>query len=173
MGARAVATNPDLNDIVSEAISPALALLPPAMDSRLARVLLLTIGLQESQYLTRVQMAGGPARGYWQFEHGTPATRGGVTGVYLHKATAELLNQVCNERGHAFVVTDIYNALTWDDVLAAALARLLMWTDPHPLPTDSAGGWDMYMRTWRPGKPHPARWPGYYQRATSVVQPAD
>ena len=167
-----MATAPGLDEVINDAINPALALLPPQMTSDAARVLLLAIGLQESQFLTRVQMAGGPARGWWQFEHGTPATRGGVTGVYLHKATAELLNHVCNQRGHAFVVTDIYNALTWDDVLAAALARLLMWTDPHPLPTDSAGGWDMYMRTWRPGKPHPARWPGFFARAADQVKPA-
>jgi hypothetical protein len=169
----AVTTAPSLNRIEHAAINPALRLLPAAMDSDYARVLLLTIGLQESQFLTRTQMGGGPARGFWQFEHGTPATRGGVTGVYLHQASASHLLDVCNARGVPFVVTDIYNALTWDDILAAALARLLMWTDPRALPKDAPGGWDFYMRTWRPGKPHPARWAGFFAQALAVVQPED
>jgi len=38
-------------------------------------------------------------------------------------------------------------------VLAAGLARLLLWTDRPPLPAlqDVEGGWQLYLRTWRPG----------------------
>jgi hypothetical protein len=166
-----VTTAPSLIKIEHAAINPALRLLPAAMDSDRARVILLAIGLQESQYLTRVQMGGGPARGYWQFERGTPATRGGVTGVMLHTASAAHLLSVCNARGVSFDSLEIWNALTWDDVLAAALARLLMWTDPRTLPDDAPGGWDLYMRTWRPGKPHPNRWAGFYAQAVATVEP--
>lgn len=165
-------TAPGLDKVLQSAINPALELLPAQMTSDTARILLLAFGLQESQYLTRVQMAGGPARGWWQFERGTPATRGGVTGVMLHQASAPHLLDVCNRRGVPFESAAIWNALTWDDILAAALARLLMWTDPRALPTDSAGGWDLYMRTWRPGKPHPARWPGFFAQAAEQVKPA-
>ena len=38
------------------------------------------------------------------------------------------------------------------DVLAAGLARLLLWTDPSRLPRlgDADGAWQLYVRTWRP-----------------------
>ena len=63
----------------------AFALLPPAMDTPDARVLLLAIGLQESKFSHRLQI-GGPARGYWQFEQG-----GGVRGVRLSALRVDLL----------------------------------------------------------------------------------
>jgi len=49
--------------------------------------------------------------------------------------------------------TAIWNAIEFDDVLAAGLARLLVWSDPRPLPSlgDDEAAWALYLRTWRPG----------------------
>ena len=54
-----------LSDVVEKAIKPAFTLLPSRMRSREALVMLLAIGLQESLFKRRRQMANGPARGFW------------------------------------------------------------------------------------------------------------
>lgn len=109
---------------------------------------------------------GGPARGFWQFEQG-----GGVRGVLTHAASAALARQVCEVRGVAPTSAAVYAQLESDDVLAAAFARLLLWTDPARLPAvgDSQGAWDLYARTWRPGKPHPQTWPALHAQAVAEV----
>ncbi|WP_280191982.1 hypothetical protein [Delftia sp. PS-11] len=167
-----------LGSIIETAINPALALLPAAMDTPEARVMLLTIGLQESRFVHRYQLvkarpgAKGPARGFWQFELGTRAGRGGVWGVYLHPASRYWLSGVCVARGVAFEPRAIWKAIEQDDVLAAALARLLLFTDPRRLPSvsDARGAWMLYaLRTWRPGKPHRQTWDAFHAQARAVV----
>lgn len=147
-----------------EAVNESYKLLPMKMDSPFARINQAAIGYQESDgYLTRRQYGNGPARGYWQFEEG-----GGVRGVMEHKSTAELARSVCHARGVPFVRRTVWEALETDDVLAAAFCRLLMWTDSGKLPTNEADGWAMYARTWRPGKPHPDKWPASWKFGLSV-----
>lgn len=160
-----------LANIVETAINPALALLPPRLDTPEARVLLLAIGMQESRFEFRRQLGDGPARSFWQDELGTKATRGGVTGVYLHSASGELLRLLCRERGCEFDPRCIWEAIEHDDVLAAGLARLLLLTDAKPLPKvgDEAGAWETYLRVWRPGKPKPRTWPKCYAAAMGEV----
>ena len=68
-----------LEQVMRDAVRPALALLPAAMNTPQARCMLLAIGLQESRFVHRRQI-GGPARGFWQFERGTRTSRGGVWG---------------------------------------------------------------------------------------------
>ncbi len=162
-----------LREIIITAVDPALALLPAAMDSPRARVMLLANGLQESRFEHRRQIGGGPARGFWQFERGTKASRGGCWGVYLHAASSKHLRMLCEARGVRFEPDAIYLAIEHDDVLAAGVARLLLWTDPRRLPAigDVSGAWDLYLRTWRPGKPHPRTWAGLYSRAAAEVSP--
>lgn len=156
----------DLDAITDAAILPALALLPPAMNTPQARVLLLAIGLQESRFQHRRQI-GGPARGFWQFEH-----NGGVRGVLMHPASREDALRICAARHVAPVSATIYAALETDDILAAAFARLLLWTDPLRLPDagDADGAWALYLRTWRPGKPHPQTWSALYAQALSAME---
>ena len=143
-------------------IDQAFDLLPSEMDTPAARVILAAIGYQESDgYAVRRQYGNGPAAGYWQFE------RGGIKGVMLHKASARLAMKVCEARGVDFNSEKIWEAFQVDDVLAAAFARLLMWTDSKPLPDlgDVQGAWKLYSdkaRTWSPGKPHPDKWPVSY-----------
>lgn len=161
----------DLKKIIDTAVSPALALLPARMDTPGARVMLLAIGLQESRFAHRQQI-GGPARGFWQFEKGTRASRGGVWGVFLHAASKGHLAALCKARSVACDPDAIYPALAYDDVLAAGVARLLLWTDPKALPPvgDAAAGWALYLRTWRPGRPHPKTWPALYALAMAAVE---
>lgn len=136
------------------AVDAAFQLLPIKMDSTLARVNLAAIGFQESSYQVRIQYGNGPARSYWQFE------KGGIKGVMLHAASVRLAVSVCEARGVEFNSSAIWKAMETDDVLGAAFARLLMYTDPKPLPDNQADAWEMYAkRLWRPGKPHPDKWP--------------
>lgn len=145
----------NLMTITDEAITPALALLPAKMDTAEARLMLLAIGLQESRFIDRRQLVGrpprpvGPAKSFWQAEQGG----GMVRGVRTHSATRDLAAQLCRTRGVVADDAAIWNAIERDDVLAAGLARLLLWTDPGRLPAlgDEDGAWQLYLRTWRPG----------------------
>lgn len=154
-----------LDEITKTAINPALALLPSAMDRPQARVMLLAIGMQESRFTHREQI-GGPARGFWQFEKG-----GGVKGVMNHPLTMVMAKAVCADCGVPFDRTIVYQTLAKNDELAAAFARLLLWSDPKSLPgkNDAEGGWELYARTWRPGKPHRATWDDFYKAAVKYV----
>jgi hypothetical protein len=154
-----------LSEIRTQAITPALALLPVAMGSKAAVVSLLANGLQESRFTHRRQI-GGPARGFWQFEKG-----GGVRCVLRHTATAGHARVLCEARGVPATEDAVYAALEHDDVLAAGFARLLLWSDPRPLPAlgEVAAAWDLYMRTWRPGKPHRRTWDALYAQALEEV----
>jgi hypothetical protein len=150
--------------IPKQAISEALDLLPAKMRS--------PIGLQESRFVHRRQMVGspprptGPAKGFWQFERG-----GGCIGVINHPASRPHMQRVCEARGVAFDADSLWNAIEFDDVLAAAAARLLLYTDPRALPKlgEPAAAWDFYLRVWRPGKPHRATWDGFYLEAFDHV----
>ncbi|MFE0843120.1 hypothetical protein [Achromobacter insolitus] len=155
----------DLKTIILTAVNPALALLPVKMATTAARVQLLAIGLQESRFLHRRQIKG-PAMGFWQFERG-----GGVRGVLSHPSSWQAAREVCAARGVKPTATDVYNMLEHDDVLAAAFARLLLWTDPARLPAvgEVDAAWALYLRTWRPGKPHPQTWGGLYAQALVEV----
>lgn len=161
----------DLKTMAATAITPALALLPARMDTAEARVMLLAIALQESRFVHRRQI-GGPARGFWQFEKGSRASRGGVWGVFLHAASRDHLPALCKARSVACDPDAIYAALEYDDVLAAGVARLLLWTDPKALPQigEADVAWALYQRTWRPGKPHPQTWPALYAQAMAALE---
>lgn len=154
----------ELNLVVKDVLHPALLLFQPTMNTPNAQTLLLAIGLQESRFLHRRQI-GGPARGFWQFEQG-----GGVRGVLTHPASRDLARRLCAARKVEPTSTAVYAALETDDVLAAGFARLLLWTDPMrlPEPGDADGAWALYLRTWRPGKPHPHTWPALYASALRV-----
>jgi hypothetical protein len=136
--------------------------------------MLVGIGLQESRFAHRRQLVGnpprptGPARGYWQFERG-----GGCAGVLTHPASRYWMYRVCGMRGCKPTAHALWVAIEQDDVLAAAAARLLLFTDPRRLPAvgDEAGAWALYMRVWRPGKPHRSTWPALYAQAVAHVSP--
>lgn len=135
--------------------------LPGKFSSVAATTMLLAIGLQESRFLHRQQI-GGPARSYWQFEKG-----GGVVGVLRHKSTALHARAVCLLRGVEPTADAVYAAMLTDDMLGCAFARLLLYSDPKPLPEPGqvVTSWDYYLRNWRPGKPHRRTWNALYAQA--------
>jgi hypothetical protein len=153
-----------LKTIEEQAIAPAMLLIPMAMDSPRARVQMLAIGLQETGLRYRTQHMQGPARGLWQFERG-----GGVKGVLEHPSTCAIALRACEARTVVPDAQSVWEALETDDVLAAVFARLLMWSDAHKLPDDAQGGWLAYLRTWRPGRPHPGTWQAFYARSEDWV----
>jgi len=151
----------NLDEIIEDAYTPALDLICVA-DSREARVMVLAIGLQESRFKYRRQMGNGPAKSFWQFERG-----GGVRGVLNHAASKVKALHLCSGRGVAPDPMSVWNAMEFDDVLGAGMCRLLLLTDPKPLPKvdDVQGAWAYYIRTWRPGKPHIDSWAGLHAQA--------
>lgn len=128
-------------------ISAGLALLPAKMDSLDASILLYATSRQENPQRLAKQV-GGPAVGDYQFEAG-----GGVKGVMTHASVCDITRSVCAQRKVAFDQSAIYQALKTDPILAAALARLLYYTDPKQMPYagDELAHWQLYLRTWRPG----------------------
>ncbi len=156
-----------LSEVYETAIKPALALLPERMNSKKALVMLIAIGLQESRLTERRQIPVAHARGLWQFERG-----GGVRGVLNFHSTHDLAKHIALDRIGKSDANSVYESLEHDDVLAAVLARLLIWTDPKTLPEmgDEQGAWDLYARTWRPGKPHRNTWSALYKQALEFVE---
>lgn len=156
-------------------IGEAFDLLPSAMNTQEAWVMQLVIGLQESRFKHRRQIIKrkdgelsptGPAVSFWQMERG-----GGVRGVINHDASRYWANRVCIIRGVAFNSQAVWDRMQQDDVLGAAFSRLLLFTDPWKLPRvdDVTEAWDLYMRVWRPGKPHRATWDEFHAQAREIA----
>ena len=152
--------NPQL--FISNAVNPAMKLLPPAMDVRPARALMLAVALQESRLMYRRQL-DGPARGYFQFEQG-----GGIRGVLNNQSSKNLIQSVLllldyDPPGQEYIC---WTAVEHNDILAVVFARLLLWTSSRSLPlsTDPQAGWDYYTDCWRPGKPRRDTWDMFYQQ---------
>lgn len=145
-------------------VDTGLVLLEPGIKrSDEARVLLMAIAGQESDWAARLQH-GGPARSFWQFEQG-----GGVAGVM--GSTPTQLQAVCSYLIIPYASASIFEAMAWNDTLAACMARLLLWTDPAALPAvgDVQGGWEYYLRNWRPGTPHREVWDTRYATAKALL----
>ena len=129
--------------------------LPVQFKKNLPNVLvaLMTIGYQESLFKHRYQILNGstkkgPARGFWQMERG-----GGVLGVMNHTASKTEAQALCKRLGVSFNSVKVWEALETNDELATGFARLLLYTDPRPLPVkeDVEGLWKYYLWNWRPG----------------------
>lgn len=130
---------------------------------------ILAIALQESNLAHRRQLSStgeetGPAASFGQFEIG-----GGCKGVLRHPATAERMARICKDFNVTPEPQALWEAMRYNDIVAAAAMRLLIYTLPHELPTDAADGWKQYVEAWRPGKPHPERWAASWGMASNVV----
>lgn len=163
-----------------EVVNPALEYLPKHLTSDKAKVMLVAICLQESALKSRWQILNdggkGPARGLPQFE------QGGVTGVYKHKSSHEMVRLLCRDFDVNLDPPAIWCRLEHSDEFAICLARLLLYTDAKPLPEceDEAGGFAYYLRLWRPGaytngteaarKKLRAKWAANHAKAVGVVQ---
>lgn len=151
--------------------SPSIAI--PVTDA--ARVLVMTIAGQESRWENRRQIGIGQyhpqsigARGYWQFE----STWGGPVALNdVMQKTPVQLATVCKMLEIPTDELTLYEACAWNDTLACAMARLLLWVDPAPLPAvgDKEGAWQYYLRNWRPGAPHRSTWDGLYDQSLAAI----
>ncbi len=131
---------------------------------RASYLMLMTIAQQESLIKYRRQV-GGPAVSWWQFEKG-----GGVRGVLTHERTKPIIIKICSALAVPYVVESVYEAMPHNDLLSCAMARLLLYSDPRPLPTDAENGWQYYLRNWRPGKPHPDTWGGFWAESEAALE---
>ena len=170
-------------ELYKTAIIPAYKLLSANMSSIEASLMLLAIPLQESELKERRQLITkvidgrkkllplGPAVSFWQFEQGDPISRGGVWGVLNHYSVGLKAVTVCRALGIEPTAPKVWEAMQTNDVLAAAMARLLLYSSPKALPKvgDVQGAWKMYTDTWRPGKPHPEKWPAHYANARATL----
>jgi len=137
------------------------------MDTPEARCLLLAIAAQESGLAERYQFGGGEANGFWQFQlDGVAGAMSGITRAYAETACAILA--IDPDPG------SVWQAIEYNDVLAAVIARLTLWPDPAPLP--AVGDWlesfGYYVRRWKPGKEAPERWATAYDVAVAAIQSA-
>lgn len=157
-----------IRQVYEGAIIPALDLLPPKMNSLEAICEMVAISGQEARFVHRVQLGNGPARGLWQFEEGAIGLKGKSWGLLNHVASRDLTIGLAEHFGIAPTSRSIWKELESNDVLAAALARLLLWTDPRALPPvggNEEKAWQYYIRTWNPGKPHRHTWGEFYDAA--------
>ena len=149
-------------------VDPVLSWLGEPFASLEASVMLLAIALQETNLETRDQGSDevpGPALGLFQFE----------------QIAVQDFQQNGNPRCHAAVLDlafpleprKLWQAIgAGADHLAAVLARDCLWRRiPGPLPAlgDVDEAWRQYVEAWKPGKPHPERWPDNYAKALETV----
>lgn len=145
-----------LEHVVTSIYPAAARLLPVKMHTPAAWALVTAIGIHESRFLFRRQVAAfdgtgapqyGPARGWWQFE------LGGVRDVLTSGRTRVEAGVVLDALGYPADPHEIHLALQHNDVLAAAFARLLVWNDARRLPDQNhaVDGWLIYLAQWRPG----------------------
>ena len=154
----------NISRALKNVVDPGLALLPEKMNTPESVVMLLTIGQQESRFQFRRQVRG-PAHGFYQFESG-----GGVHGVLTHKASRPYIYPILESL--EVNETELYDSIVYNDALATVCARLLLYTDPRPLPalnTDPGESWSYYIRNWRPGKPHRQTWDSYRMHAVEYI----
>lgn len=164
-------------DVVAYYVLPtALAMLPPKLDSPEARAFLLAIMLQESKGLHRDQLdpkrLNGPALGLWQFEE-----FGAVHGVLTHPTTRKHARTLLEVLRYDVTVPlmdlrrNTWEAIEHNDLLACGFARLnLLWLpDTLPKRNESARGYQQYLATWKPGKPHPQTWGRHFTHAWELV----
>ena len=153
-----------IETLKSYVIPAALALLPAKMSSPEARAMLVAIALQESDSLRYREQIGGPAKGLWQWELPQVGLvlRHEVVGPLALKVLADLSYSV-----GAPPFEKIHEAMQHNDVLQCAFSRLMLWPDAAPLPQhgDVQGSLATYLRVWKPGRPHPEKWPANWAQA--------
>ncbi|MEG0082238.1 MAG: hypothetical protein RR775_10140 [Massilia sp.] len=157
--------------LLALAIAPALQELQNCgiPDTIEARRFLLAIALQESALAHRRQVVSGgsetgPAASFWQFESG-----GGCKGVLTHFRVNQCMRRMCAEFNVGPTPKGLWEAMRYQDIIAAIAARLLIYTLPSKLPTTAEKGWEQYLDAWRPGKPRPKTWAQAWATATETV----
>jgi hypothetical protein len=152
------------DNIVHPSLNFLATVTPVSSDAR-AHLLTMAIPGQETGWAARRQMAGGPARSYWQAEEG------GALAEMFGRA-APHFKAVCAALDIPFDRKVAWDAIIWNDTLACCMARLRLWVDPAPLPEigDADGAWEYYIRTWGPGMPRRESWNGRYSTAMMLTK---
>ena len=145
----------------------ALGMMSPGYDTPAARAMVLAIALQETSCNARTQQPRGPARSFWQFE---PI---GIEDLFLSNHTRDELEIACLRLCIPHNVDAVYQAITYNDVLAIVCARAKLARLPDPLPTrhNPQSGWHQYQELWRPGIPRGVHWPANFARAWEIIDP--
>ena len=157
-----------LGKVIDPGLAWATADVGGALSRPAARRFLLAIAIQETALTDRAQRlaggAAGPARGWWQFEQPT------IGLLLAHRVSGDALRRLCASAWVRPEPAAIWRAIEGHDLLAVGVARLLMLTDPYPVPETEAAAWQCYaLRLWRPGKPHPGKWPDAWRVAGAAV----
>lgn len=162
----------ELNRLLNVAIRPALQELERdgIRATKEAERFILAIALQESRAKFRKQIGAqglptGPANSYVQFEKG-----GGVKGVLNHASTKGKITRILADYDINRTEQDVWEAMRYHDILAACMARLLIYTLPDSLPVTAQQGWDQYISAWRPGHPHRQTWDAFWQQADEATK---
>jgi hypothetical protein len=133
----------------------ALAAAAPGIDGPVAECLLLGTAAQESQFRF-LHQEGGPALGLWQMEPGTLLD----LRLWLAQGKNAALRKVAecwrNDQRSDLVHESLVGNLNW----ACAMARLLYWRHPQPLPlaslltaeTVAYRLWPVYKLAWNTEK---------------------
>jgi hypothetical protein len=133
-----------------------------------SHVLIHAICGQESNWTERLQKPVPYAHGFAQFER-----MGGVKGVLQHPATKAIAKRLCDNYNIPATPTGVWVTigLPEGDNLAIAFARLLLFTDPRPLPAvgDVEASREYYERNWQPGKKDAERWRRVYPQSLKAV----
>lgn len=130
---------------------------------------MLAIALQESGLRHRRQVVSGgaengPAASFWQGE-----LTGGLIDMLNRPATKPRMRAICEMYNVAPTPAGLWEAIRYQDIVAAAAARLLIYTLPSVLPVDDMAGWEQYKKAWAPGKPKPDTWPANWALASETV----
>lgn len=161
---------------LSEIMLPAMAWCSNKADlpySDASTKVLLAIAGQESNWSSRAQISAGgvvgPARSFWQGEK---------TGGLILVATSPNASLTIREKAAKLCVAasvdikaeTIWRAIEGHDGLAYGLARLLLYSDPDPIPTTEEAAWQCYAkRLWKPGAPKKDKWAGLWKQAGEAM----
>lgn len=141
-----------------------------------AHALIISIALQESEFKARRQRLNysrewwefvkSPAVSYWQFEDI------GIKEVLRNPVSRDEALAVLEIFGLPEDIPTIREALVYNDVLAAAWARLALWRHPERLPHKGEvhAAWNQYLSVWKPGRPHRHKWATNWAIAWQVVE---
>jgi hypothetical protein len=136
-------------------IKPAVSSLGGKYNSRVAALLVLGTGAQESNYKYVTQLGGGPGLGFWQME---PATHADIYKNFLFYRPNLLFrvieltlvfwsdfdgNTLLTETERKYFCNEFPHwadkELTWNQRYAAAMCRIHYYRVPDPLPTPTEG----------------------------------
>ena len=158
--------------LLSTGIVPALTYLRGhgIPDVLAARRFMLAIAMQESGLRHRRQVGqdgteSGPAASFAQFEK-----NGGCKGVLTHRGVKDIMLKACADFNLTPTPEGLWEAMRYNDVVAGIAWRLLIYTLPKSLPQNPEEGWGQYLSAWRPGKPHPEKWPTIWSAAELIVK---